>query len=136
MVLHISAYSIRCLSSPFCTVFRRDVIRARVNDEILDLSGLLIALVSLHAFYWIVSVMVLLMVSMSFSSCVLNQFLNSSWNSIFFDSIWAASILGLLLVINVFFYTSTSNLIMWSLPMFTLLMNVTLVTMSGLCVRM
>ena len=63
----------RCLSSPFCTVSRRFIIRARVSNKILDFSGLLIALVSLHAFYWIVSVMVSLTVSMSFSSCVLNQ---------------------------------------------------------------
>ena len=44
MVLHISVYSIRCLSSPFSTISRRFVIRARVGDDILDFSGLLIVL--------------------------------------------------------------------------------------------
>ena len=42
--------------------------------------------------------MVSLMVSMSSSSCsVLNIFLNSTWNSIFFDAVCAASTLGGLL---------------------------------------
>ena len=44
MVLHISAYSIRCLLSPFPAISRRFVIRARVGVDILDLCGLLIAL--------------------------------------------------------------------------------------------
>ena len=44
MVLHISAYSIRCLSSPFPAISRRFVIRARVGDDILDFSGFLVAL--------------------------------------------------------------------------------------------
>ena len=52
MVLHISAYS-----------SRRFAIRARVNDDILDFSILLIA--SLDALGWIISVMISLMVSMS-----------------------------------------------------------------------
>ena len=43
--------------------------------------------------------MVSLMVSMSSSSCsVLNRFLNSKWNSIFFDLICVASTLGVDLV--------------------------------------
>ena len=88
MVLHISAYSIRCLLSPFPAI-------SRIGDDILDLCGLLIALATLDAFCWIMSVMVSLMVSMSSSSCsVSNRFLNSSWNSIFFDPIRVASILG------------------------------------------
>ena len=44
MVLHISAYSIRYLMSPFPAISHRFVIRARVGDDILDLCGLLIAL--------------------------------------------------------------------------------------------
>ena len=68
MVLHISAYSIRCLS-------RRFVIRTRFGDDNLDLSGLLIALATIDALCWIMYVMVSLMVSMSSSSCsVSNRF--------------------------------------------------------------
>ena len=44
MVLHFSAYSIRCLLSPFPAVSRRFVIRARASDDILDSRGLLIAM--------------------------------------------------------------------------------------------
>ena len=47
MDLHISAYSIRCLSSPVSTISRRFVIRVRVDDDILDFSGLLTALATL-----------------------------------------------------------------------------------------
>ena len=79
MVLHISAYSILCLSSPFSTMSRCFVIRAHVGDDILDSSGLLIALATLGVLCWIMSVVVSLMVSMSSSSCsVSNRFLNSS----------------------------------------------------------
>ena len=46
MVLNISAYFIRCLSS-FHTISRRFVIRALVGDDILDFNGLLIALATL-----------------------------------------------------------------------------------------
>ena len=70
---------------------------------------------------------------------VSNRFLNSSWNSIFFDPIRVASTLGGLLVIYFFLSTSTSNLILSSLrllPMLTWLMTVTFVTMSGVFVRM
>ena len=77
MVLHISAYSIRCLLSPFSAISRRFVIRARVGDDILDLCGLLIALDTLDALCWITPVMVSLIMSMSSSSCVSNRFLNS-----------------------------------------------------------
>ena len=49
MVLHISAYSIRCILSEFPATSRRVVIRARVGDDILDLCGLLIALATLDA---------------------------------------------------------------------------------------
>ena len=65
MVLHISAYSTRYLSLPFSTISRRFGIRARVSDNRLDFSGLLIALTTLDALCWIKSVMVSLMVSMS-----------------------------------------------------------------------
>ena len=99
MVLHISAYSIRCLLSPFSAISRHFVIRARVGDDLLDFCGLINALATLDALFWIMSVMVLLMVLMSSSSCsVSNRFLNSSWNSIFFDPIRVASSLGGVLV--------------------------------------
>ena len=142
MVLHISAYSICCLSSPFSISYRRFIIRARVGDDILDFSGLLIALATLDALCWIMSVTVSLMVSMSSSSySVSNWFLNSSWNSIF-DPICVACTLGGLLVIHFFsISSSTSNLILlinslWSLPLLTWLLTVTSVTTSGLFVRM
>ena len=70
MVLHISAYSIRCLLSPFPAISRCFVIRARIGDDILDLCGLVIALATLDALCWIMSVMVSLMVSMSSSLVV------------------------------------------------------------------
>ena len=77
MVLHISAYSIRCLLSPFPAISRRFVIRACVGDDILDFSGLLIALAILDALCWIMSVMASLMVSLLSSSCNgSNRFLN------------------------------------------------------------
>ena len=47
MVLHISAYSFRCLSSPFLDISRRFLTRARVGDDIVEYSGLLIALPAL-----------------------------------------------------------------------------------------
>ena len=84
--------------------------------------------------------MVSLMVSMLSSSCsVSNRFLNSNWNSIFFDPIRVASTLGGLLVIKYFLSTSTYILMLliaslWSLPMLTWLTTVTSVTMSGLFV--
>ena len=88
MVLHISAYSIRCLLSPIPAIFRRFFIRARVDVDILDLRVLLISLATLDALCGVMSVMVSLMESMSSSSCsASNRFLNSSWNSIFFDPI-------------------------------------------------
>ena len=75
-------------------MYRRFAIRARVGDDILDFSGLLVVLATLDALCWIMSVMVSPMVSMSSSSCsVWNRFLNSSWNSIFFGPIRAASTL-------------------------------------------
>ena len=105
MVLHISAYPIRCLSSPFFTTSRRFGIRARVGDDILDFSDLLIALATLDALCWIMCVMVSLMVSLSSNSCSdTNRFLNLSWNSIFFDPICVASTLGALLIISFFHF--------------------------------
>ena len=83
MVWHISAYSIRCLSSPFSIISRRFVISSRVGDALLDISGSLIALATFDALCWIMSMMVSLVVSMSSSSCsVSNRFLNSIWNSL------------------------------------------------------
>ena len=101
MVLHISAYSTRCLSLPFSAIYRRFVVMVRVGDDILDSNGLLIGLATLYALCWIMSVMVSLMTSMSSSSCsVSNRILNSSWNSIFFDLIFVAPTPDDILVIN------------------------------------
>ena len=47
MVLHISAYRIRCLLSLFSAISCRLVIRACVGDDILDLCGLLTVLATL-----------------------------------------------------------------------------------------
>ena len=137
MVFHISAYSISCLLSQFPAISRRFVIKTRVVDDIFDFFGLLIALAIFEALCWIMSVIVSLMVSMASSSCsVTNQFLNSSWNSIFFDPIRAASTIG-----HHFVSTSTSSLTLlmtslWTLAMLTWLMTATLVTTSGLCIKM
>ena len=71
MVLHISAYSTRCLMLQFSAISRR-----------FDFSCLFIALATLDALCWIMSEMVSLMVLRSSSSCsVSNRFLNSIWNS-------------------------------------------------------
>ena len=84
MFLYISAFSIRCLLSPFSAIFRRFVITARFGDAILDFCGLLLSLATPDAVCWIMSVMISLMVSMSSISCsVSNRFLNSTWNSVF-----------------------------------------------------
>ena len=48
VVLHISVYSIRCLSSPFSTNSLGFVIMASISDDILEFSSLLIAL-AIHA---------------------------------------------------------------------------------------
>ena len=95
MVLHISAYSIRCLSSLFPTISRRFVIRSLVGKAVLNFKGLLIALATRDALCWIMSVMVSLNVSMFSSTCsISNRFLNSSCNSIFFGLIWCKEIMG------------------------------------------
>ena len=61
------------------------------------------------------SVMVSPILSKSYSSCsVSNWFLNSSWNSNFFDPSRVAFTLGGLLVINVFISISTSSLVVTS----------------------
>ena len=82
IVLHISAYSIFCLLSPFPAISRRFVIRARVGNDIIDFCGLVhlvIAWAVLDALCWIMSVMASLMVSMLSSSCDgSNRFLNWS----------------------------------------------------------
>ena len=96
MVLHISAYSIRCLSSPFSTISRWLVSRARVVDDILNFSGLLTVLATLDALCWIMVVIVSLIVSMSCSSYSVS---NSFLNSIFFDPIGVASTLGGLMIV-------------------------------------
>ena len=64
--------------TPFLLV---SLFRARTGDDILDFSGLLIALATLDALCWIKSVMVSLMVSMTSSFySVLNRFLNANCN--------------------------------------------------------
>ena len=122
--------------------FRRFVIRARVGDDILDFSGSLIALATLGALCWIMSVTVSLMLSM-LSNCYsfLKRLLYSSWNLIFFDHIRVTSTIDGLLIKICFLYTFTSSLILlitipWSRPMLTWLMAITFVTMFGLFVRM
>ena len=49
MVLYISSYYVRCLSSLFPTTARRFVIKAHVDDAILDFIGVLIVLTILVA---------------------------------------------------------------------------------------
>ena len=92
-------YSIHYLSSPFLTISRRFVFRARVGDDTFDFSGLLFALATLDALCWIMSVMVSMVSIPSSPYSVSNRFLNSSWNSIFCDPIRVASSLDGLLVI-------------------------------------
>ena len=110
------------------------------GDDIVDISGLLMAFATLDAPNWIMSVMVSLMVSTSSSSCrVLNWFLNSSCNLFFFDPI-CVHLLLVALLHHVFLSTSTPSLmllmtILWSLTMLSWLMTVTSVTISGLFVR-
>ena len=141
MILHITAYSIRCLSLPFPTIFLPFFTRALVGDNILDFSGMLIVVAVLGLLCWIMSMMVSLIVSMfSNSYCASSRFINSSWNSNLFDAISVASTVGDL-VINCFVSTFTSSsmlliAIQWSLPVLTVLMTVTSVTMSGLFVTM
>ena len=85
IILDIYVYSIRCLLSPIPAILRRFATRAVFVMIIIDFCGLLIALATIDALCWIMSVMVSLMVSMSSGSCsVSNRLLNSSWNSIFF----------------------------------------------------
>ena len=52
IVLHVSAYSIHCLSVLFSTTSCCFIIRAHVGDDILDFSGLMIALATLEALCW------------------------------------------------------------------------------------
>ena len=49
MVLHISVYSSHCLSLPFTSISGRFVIRAHGADDILNVSGLLIAVATFNA---------------------------------------------------------------------------------------
>ena len=73
------------------------------------------------------SVIVSLMVSMlSCSYSVSNRFLNSSWNSVFFDPILVASTHGGLLVINVFQFDAAHN-------QFMVISNVDLVDKCYVC---
>ena len=73
------------------------------------------------------SVIVSLMVSMLSCSCsVSNRFLNSSWNSVFFDPILVASTRGGLLVINVFQFDAAHN-------QFMVISNVDLVDKCYVC---
>ena len=74
-VLRIYAYSIHCLSSPFSTISRRFLTRARVGDDILDFSGLLVALATLDVICWIMSVMTLPMAVFFLSTSTSNLML-------------------------------------------------------------
>ena len=85
------------------------------------------------------SMMLLVMVSMSSSSCRFsNRFLKSSYNSVFFDPAVYVYTVGGLLLIN--FYNEPplrpmrgcSKTITWSLPMLICLIIVTHVKMHGL----
>ena len=97
---HISMFSIRCLSSPFSTISRRFALWARVGDDIVDFSGLLIVFATLDALCRTMSVMVSLMVSMSSSFCSI-----SSWNSAFVVPICVAYTLdGFLVIYFILFY--------------------------------
>ena len=99
----ILAIYLQASSFLFSTISHRFIIKTYVSDDILDFSGLLNALATLNVLCWIKSVMVSHMMLMSDTSCsVSSQFLNSSWNSIFFDPIRVTSTLGGLLVINSF----------------------------------
>ena len=121
----------------FLIISSRFAIRARVGDDIIDFSGLLIALATLDALCWIMYVIVSFKVSMQSSSfSVTNRFLYSK--SIFLYPICVASSLGGLLVI---LSTCTSSLMLLismlrSPPMLIWLMTVRFVLMSGLFVRM
>ena len=93
LVLHISAFTVRCVSSPFPTV----------PDDMLNFSGFSVALVTLVVHWWIMPVMPSLMVLMSFSySSISVPFCNSSSNSII-DPICVVYILDGLLVTSFFF---------------------------------
>ena len=95
VVLHIYAYFIRCLSSPFSIFTRRFAIRDRAWWRFAEFHWLLIVLYSLDTFRCIMPMVVSLMLSMSSSYwSVWNRLIISSWNSIFFGSICAASTLG------------------------------------------
>ena len=120
--LNISAYSVRCLLWPFSTITRDLVNRARVGDNILHFSVLVVALATFVARCWVMSVMLLLMVSMSSISCSVSnhRFLNSNFSYLILCGIY----LGGLLLFILFLFTSIFNLIlliviMWSLPMLT-----------------
>ena len=93
--------------------FRCFFIRARGGDDNLYFSGLLIALPTLDALCWIMSVMVSLIMSMSSSSCsVTNWLLISSWNSIILILFYVVSTFGGLLVIIYFLSTSMSSFVL------------------------
>ena len=86
MVMHISAYSIRSLSSPFPTISRHFVIRALVGEDSLDFCYLLIALAARESLFWIMYVMVSLILSMSSSYCsVAYPLAHNSFHYVQFD---------------------------------------------------
>ena len=59
--------------SPLSTIAQRFVVTARGGDDILDFSGLLVALATVGVLCWNMSVIVSLMVSMSSSSCCVSN---------------------------------------------------------------
>ena len=74
LVLHISAFTVRCVSSPFPTV----------ADDMLHFNCFSVVLVTLVVHWWIIPLTPLLVVLMSFSSCSISvPFCKSNSNSNF-----------------------------------------------------
>ena len=67
MILHLPAYTNLCIYSPFSTISRRFFISGRVGDDILEVSGLLIALATFDALCWIMDVMISTIITLSSS---------------------------------------------------------------------
>ena len=102
LVLHISAFTVRCVSSPFPTV----------ADNMLNFNGFSVALVTIFVHWWIMPVMPSLVVFMSFSSCSISvPFCKSSSNSNY-DPVRVVYIVDGLLVIT--FFCCLINLINYS----------------------
>jgi len=91
-------YYIYCLQSPFSTLFPGVIIMARVDDNILDIIGQMLALSELITLCLIMYVMFSLMVSMPSSYFnVSNRFFKSSWKSMSFEPICVVFLHSILL---------------------------------------